>query len=435
MNAPLEIRSPIAIGSQVRDDSKNLLHNDAPIVEDITPSLETCSPIAIASLKEEISPIAPSPSQLSPPASSEVRDDPKNLLRLSTPIEEPSTTSEAQVTPHTDQSLPLVIPIVTNDHAHVALFASSDYRLPAKHPCITPPNHQVELVSGDPGVTQAHHIAPEDAQCARLEALYIYPHLISRFLSFSCLKLLRSYMTLPNTLISSSHHPSFTRHDRAHRAIIPAPRAFIILAEFSRYPISIVSPLLNHISVIQHKVYSNQPSRRDLGARLTQTYAPNSPIIIFNFALSAFIHILRVFAYHVDFVPAHPDVHYSLSPMRLLRLDIPPLQPIRATFAPNSTLYTSLANTFAGKWPFLACSANIIKFARNRPKVRTSRASYQLVGRLYTPYSASHWRASNLQRVVQEFILPVTSPPKRASLAHSNPTLGKVSARKRREAR
>ncbi|KAG1871900.1 hypothetical protein C8R48DRAFT_770281 [Suillus tomentosus] len=297
-----------------------------------------------------------------------------------------------------------------------------------------PPNHQAKHVSGDPGVTQAHHIAPEDAQCARQEALYIYPHLILRFLSFSCLKLLRSYMTIPNTFISSSHHPLFTRHDRAHcaiRACVPAPRAFIILAEFPHYCISIASPLFNHISFIQHKVYYNQPSRRNLGVRLTHTYAPNSPIIIFNFALPTFIRILRTFAYHVKFVPAHPDAHYSLSPMRLLRLDIPFLQPIGATFAPNSTLYTSLANAFAGKWPFLACSANIIKFARNCPKARTSRTSYQLVGHPYTPCSASHWRAFNLQRIVQEFILPVTSPPKCASLVHSNPTLGKASARKR----
>ncbi|KAG1848408.1 hypothetical protein C8R48DRAFT_778919 [Suillus tomentosus] len=426
-----------SIASVVRDDSKHLLHSNAPIVDVITPSLNTRSPIA--SLKQEVTPIAPSPSPHSPFASSEVRDDPKYLSRLSAPIEEPPTASEAQVAPCINQSLSLVIPPVTNDHARIALFASSDYRAPVKHPCITPPNHQAEHVSGDPGASQAHHIAPKDAQCARLEVLYIYPHLISRFLSLSCLKLLRSYMAIPNTFISSSHHPLFTRHDHAHRAIrarVPAPRAFIIVAEFSRYRVSITSPLLNCISFIQHKVYYNQSSRRDLGARLTHTYTPNTPIITFNFALPTFIHILRAFAYHVNFVPARADAHYSLSPMRLLRLDIPPLQPICATFAPNSTLYTFLANTFAEKWPFLACSANIIKFARNRPKARTSRAPYQLVGRPYTPCSAFHWRAFNLQRVVQEFILPVTSPPKRANcLAHSNPTLGQVLARKRREVR
>ncbi|KAG2123874.1 hypothetical protein BD769DRAFT_1669689 [Suillus cothurnatus] len=409
-NAPLETRSPIAIAPPlVRDDSKHLLHNNAPIVDIITPSLETCPPIA--SLKEEILPVTPSLSPLSPLASSEVRDDSKHQLCLSAPIEEPSTASEARITPRIDQSLSLVIPSVTNDHAHAALFAPSDYRLPVKHPCITPAEHQAEHVSGDPGVTQAHHMAPDNAQCARIEALYNYPHLVSRFLSFARLKLLRSYITIPNTFISSSHYPSFTRHDRAHCAIIHAPRAFIILAEFPHYRISIISPLLNHLSVIQHKTYSNQPSRRDLGARLTHTYAPNFPIIIFNFATSTFIRVLHIFAYYVNFVPAHLDVHYSLSPMRLLRLDIPPLQPICTTFVPNSTIYTSLANTFPEKWPFLACLANIIKFARNLPKARTSRASYQLVERLYTPHSASHWRAFNLQRVVQEFILPVTSPP------------------------
>ncbi|KAG2085531.1 hypothetical protein BD769DRAFT_1681618 [Suillus cothurnatus] len=409
-NAPLKTRSPIAIAPPiVRDDSKHLLHNNAPIVDIITPSLETRPPIA--SLKEEILPVTPSLSLLSPLASSDVRDDPKHQLCLSAPIEEPSTASEARITPRIDQSLSLVIPSVTNDHAHVALFAPSDYRLPVKHPCITPAEHQAEHVSGDPGVTQAHHMAPDNAQCARIEALYIYPHLVSRFLSFAHLKLLRSYITIPNTFISSSHYPSFTRHDCAHCAIIHAPRAFIILAEFPHYRISIISPLLNHISVIQRKTYSNQPSRRNLGARLTHTYAPNFPIIIFNFATSTFIRVLHIFARYVNFVPAHLDVHYSLSPMRLLRLDIPPLQPICTTFAPNSTIYTSLANTFPEKWPFLACLANIIKFARNLPKARTSRASYQLVERLYTPHSASHWRAFNLQRVVQEFILPVTSLP------------------------
>ncbi|KAG1867070.1 hypothetical protein C8R48DRAFT_772259 [Suillus tomentosus] len=445
-NAPVETRAPIAIASRapiaitspaVRDDSKHLLHSNAPIVDVITPSLNTRSPIA--SLKQEVTPIAPSPSPHSPFASSEVRDDPKYLSRLSAPIEEPPTASEAQVAPCINQSLSLVIPPVTNDHARIALFASSDYRAPVKHPCITPPNHQAEHVSGDPGASQAHHIAPEDAQGARLQVLYIYPRLISRFLSVSCLKLLRSYMMLPNTLDLSSHHPLFTRHDYAHRAIrarVPAPRALIILAEFSRYRISIISPPLNHNFFIQLKTHSIQPSRRDIGACLTHTYAPNPPIITFNFALRTFIRILRTFAYHVNFVPARLDAHYSPSPMRLLRLDIPPLQPIGATFAPNSSLYTFLANTFAGKWPFLACSANIIKFARNRPKARTSRASYQLVGRLYTPCCASHWRAFNLQRVVQEFILPVTSPPPSAPASLiSNPTLGKASARKRREAR
>jgi hypothetical protein len=232
---------------------------------------------------------------------------------------------------------------------------------------------------------------------------------------------------LPITVTSSLHHPLFTRHDHAHRAIcarVPVPRALINLAEFSRYRISIASPLLNRISIIQHKVYFNQPSRRDLGARLTHTYAPNPPIITFNFALRTFIRILRTFAYHVNFVPARLDAHYSPSPMRLLRLDIPPLQPIGATFAPNSSLYMSLANAFAEKWPFLACSANIIKFARNRTKARTSRASYQLVGRPYTPCSASHWRAFNLQRVVQEFILPVTSPPQARQPRSFQPYLG-----------
>ncbi|KAG1873269.1 hypothetical protein C8R48DRAFT_769707 [Suillus tomentosus] len=342
-NAPLETRAPIAIALPVvRDDSKHLLHSNAPIVDVIMPSLRPRSPIA--SLKEEVLPIAPSPSPLSPSASSEVRDDPKHLLHLSAPKEELSAASEAQATPRINQSLSLEIPYVTNDHAHVALFASSDYCMPVKHPCIMLPNHQAENVSGDPGATQAHHIAPEDAQCVRLEAL------------------------------------------------------------------------------------------RDLGVRLTHTYTPNPPIIIFNFAISTIIRILRAFAYHVNFVPARPDAHYSPSPMRLLCLDIPPLQPICATFAPNSTLYTSRANTFAGKWPFLACSANIIKFARHCPKARTSRASHQLVERPYTPCSASHWRTFNLQRTVQEFILPVTSPPQARQPCAFQPTLGKASARKRCEA-
>ncbi|KAG2053013.1 hypothetical protein BDR06DRAFT_1008919, partial [Suillus hirtellus] len=397
----------------VRDDSKHLLHTYAP--------LETRSPLAIASLKEETLPIAPSPSLL---ASSEVRDDPKHLLHLSAPIEELSATSEAPIAPCINQGLSLEIPDDTNNHAHIALFASSNYHAPVKHPCITPPDHQAEHVSGDPGATQAHHIAPEDAQCARLEVLYIYPRLISRFLSLSSLKLLRSYMMIPNTVNSFPHYPLFTRHERAYRAIIPTPRAFIILAEFPHYRVSITSPLLNHIFFIQHKIYYNQSSRRNSGARLTHTYAPNTPIIIFNFALSTFICILHTFAYHVNLVPARLDAHYSPSPMRLLRLDIPPLQPIRATFAPNSSLYMCLTNAFAGKWPFLACSANIIKFARNRPKARTLRAPYQLVGRLYTPHSASHWRTFNLQRVVQEFILPVTSPPQTCQPRAFQPYLG-----------
>jgi hypothetical protein len=313
--------------------------------------------------------------------------------------------------------LSLTTSLVTDDFACIVFFVYSDYRLPVKHPCLILPISQVEPVPGDPDANHAHHIAPYFVQGAHLEALYIHPHSISHFSQISRLKLSRSYSTVPNMFLLSLLHLSslclLTRNVRAPRAFIPTHHAPIITEEFSRYCIFIISSCLDHISFIQLDPYFIQPSRRDSGARLTHAHSHIALDITLNFALFAFIRVFRtfrVFTFHGDFIFACPNNPSPLS-WCLLRLETVSIQFIRATFAPNFALYTSLTNAFAEKQPILAPPEDIIIFAPKRANARGSRAPYHAVEPLYKPRIASPSRALALHRQVQEYILPVTSPP------------------------
>ncbi|KAG2746281.1 hypothetical protein P692DRAFT_20876390 [Suillus brevipes Sb2] len=212
-------------------------------------------------------------------------------------------------------------------------------------------------------------------------------------------------------ILLPSHHLSslclLTRSVRAPRASIPTLHAPLITEEFSHYRVFIISSCLNCISLIQLDPYFIQAFRRNSGARLTYTHSPIASDISLSFA---FFALIRVFAFYVDFIFAHP-INPSPVTWCLSRLDTVSIESIRATFAPNFALYTSLANAFTEKQPILACPEDIIIFAPKRANARASCAPYHAVEPLYKPPIASPSRALALHRQVQEYILPVTSPP------------------------
>ncbi|KAG1769709.1 hypothetical protein EV702DRAFT_1202734 [Suillus placidus] len=366
---PVYIEAPTG-----RAPSQPISAPENPLAEVISPQLKICEPIVIA-----IAPEAP----LKEIASPLVRDDLKHLSHLSAPHQEPSAVSEVQYATHFDQSLSLVNPFVADNFASIVFFAYSDYRLPVKHPCINSPNDQVEHVSGDPEATQAHHIAPENAQGTPLEALALKEPYST---SFPCSRAMFAHLAL---------------------------RVPIITEGLSHYRVFTLPSVLNRISLIQLELYFIQPSRRNLGAHLTYTHSPIASNFALSFAFFALIRVFRafcMFTYHVDFTLAWPNNHSPMS-WCLLRLDTVSIQSIRATFAPNFALYTSLTNVFIGKQPILVRPEDIINFAPKRANAPASRAPYHAVEPLYTPRIASPWRALALHRQVQEFILPVTSPP------------------------
>jgi hypothetical protein len=404
-----------------------------------------------------------------------VSNDLKHHLHFCAPYQEPSAASEVHYAKHFAQSSSLANSFVTDNSAHIAFFASSDYRLPVKHPCMISPTNQEEHDSDDPNTNHAHHIAPDFVQGLCLEALYIHFRLKSHFSRFSHFQLSRSNSAVCNMILLPFQHLSslrlLTRSIRAPRASIPALHAPIIAEAFSHfsrissfqlsrsnsavsnmillpshhrsslclltqsvraprvsilalhaplntdeflhYRVFIISSCLNCISLIQLDPYFIQPFRRDSGPRLTYTHSPIASDISLSFTFFTLIRVfrtLRVFAFYVDFIFTNP---INPSPMSwcLSRLDTVSIRSIRDTFAPYFTLYTSLANAFTEKQPILACPEDIIIFVPKRANARASRAPYHAVEPLYKPPIASPSRALALHRQVQEYILPVTSPP------------------------
>jgi hypothetical protein len=374
--------------------------------EVVSPQHEISEPTAIANVPEAL------PEEIT---SSEVRDDSKHLLHYSAPIEEHSAVSELQNAPHLDQSMSLVNPLVADDTAHIALSAYSDYRLPVKHPCIKSSTQQVEHLLGHPEAPPAHPMAPEVTQVTRLEALYIQPCLISHFSLVSRFSLSRSFLSVadisPSPLLKLAIIPSLRRHSRAPHALIHAHRAPIITDTFSRYRAFITLSLLNRIPHIQHEPYFIQPSRRHLGAHLTHTYPPLSSIITSNFTSFVLIHIFRIFAYRVYIIFSFSSLHHPFMTRRLLRLDTVSILIIGASFSPKFTSHRSLTNAFSSYQPILAFSEDIINFAPTLANAPASPTVYHAVVLLYYLRFASPWRAPDRRHQVQEFILPVTSPP------------------------
>ncbi|KAG1759548.1 hypothetical protein EDD22DRAFT_955754 [Suillus occidentalis] len=372
----------------------------------VSPQLEIREPTAIANAPEVL------PEEITP---SEVRDDSKHLLHYSAPIQEHSAVSELQNAPHLNQSMSLVHPLVTDNTAHIAYSAYSDYHAPVKHPCIKLSAQQVEHVLGDPEAPPVHPMAPDVAQVTRFEALYIHPHPISHFSLVSRFSLSRSFLSVadisPSPLLKLTIIPSLRRHSRVPNALIHAHRAPITTDTFSRYCVFIILSLLNHIPHIQHEPYFNQPSRRHLGTHLTHTYSPLPPIITFNFTSVVIIRIFHIFAYRVHIILSFSILHHPFMTRRLLCLDTVSILIIGALFSLNFTSHTCLTNTFSVYHPILTHTEDIINFALTLANAPASPAAYHAVVLFYYPRFASPWRAPDRRHQVQEFILPVTSPP------------------------
>ncbi|KAG2738917.1 hypothetical protein P692DRAFT_20882168 [Suillus brevipes Sb2] len=399
--APAHIEAPI-VGepAELKSDPEDQLDKV------VTPQLDIHTPTAIANALNAQPEEMPSPM---------VTNDLKHPSHFSAPIQEHSAVTELQNAPYVNQSLSLVHPLVTDNTAHIAFSAFSDFRLPVKHPCITSPTHHIEHVLGDPEAPPVHHMAPEVAQFTRLEAMYIQPSPFSPFSLISRFSLSTSFSPVANASPLPSFKltiiPSLRRHSRAPHALILAPKAPIIITQFSLHRIFTALSLLNHFPRIHHDTYFNQPCRRDLGARLTHTHPPISSIITFNLASLVLTRIFRVFAYRNHTILLFYIKHHPFMIRRLLRLDTSPILIIRATFAPNSASQTSLTNAFSEYQPILAHQEDIIIFAPKRANAPASPVAYHVAVHLHHCRLASPWRAPNRRHQVQEFILPVTSPP------------------------
>ncbi|KAG2737669.1 hypothetical protein P692DRAFT_20883335 [Suillus brevipes Sb2] len=399
--APAHIEAPI-IGEPTEPKSDPEDQFD----EVVSPQLDIREPSAIANASNAL------PDEIASPM---VSNDLKHSSRFSAPIQEYSAVSELQNTPYLDQSLSLVNPLITDNTAHIAFSAFSDFRLPVKHPCTTSPAHHIEHVLGDPEAPPVHLMAPEVAQFMCLEAMYIQPSHISPFSLVSRFLLSMSFLSFANTLPSPSLKltiiPSLRRHSRAPHALILAPKAPIIVSKFSLYRVFTTLSLLNRIPCIHHDLYFKQPSRRDLGARLTCTHPPTASIITFNFTSLVLIRIFRIFTYRVHITLSFSIQYHPFMTRRLWRLHTSSILIIRATFAPNFASHTSLTNVFSLFQPILAHTEDIIIFMPTCAKAPASPVAYHAAVHLFHPRLASPCRAPNRRHQVQEFIPPVTSPP------------------------
>ncbi|KAG2745950.1 hypothetical protein P692DRAFT_20876609 [Suillus brevipes Sb2] len=371
--APAYIEEPIVgAPTEVQNNPEDQL------VEVISPQLDIREPTAIANALNAL------PEENTSPM---VSNDFKPPSRFSAPIEEHSAVSELQNAPHFTQSLSLLNPLVTDNTAHIACSAYSDYRLPVKHPCIASPIHHLEHVLGDPEAPPVHPMAPEVAHVTHFEALYIQPSHISPFSLIPLFELSRSF----SSVVNASPLPSFKltiilslrRHSRAPHALIHAPKAPIIAPKFSLHRIFTTLSFLHRIPHIHHDPYFNQPFRRDLGARLTHTHPPISFTITINFTSLVFIHIFRIFAYRVHITLSLYIEHHPFMIRRLCRLDTLSILIIRAIFAPNFASYPSLTNAFSLFQPILAQLEDIINFTPICANAPASPVAYHAAVHLY----------------------------------------------------
>ncbi|KAG2740035.1 hypothetical protein P692DRAFT_20881762 [Suillus brevipes Sb2] len=162
--APAHIEAPI-IGEPTEPQSDP----EDQVVEVVSPQLDIHAPTAIANAPNAL------PDEIVSPM---VSNDLKHASRFSAPIQEHSAVTELLNAPHFNQSLSLLNPLVTDNTAHIACSAYSDFRLPVKHPCIASPIQHIDYVLGDPEAPPVHPMAPEVAQFTHLEAISpSFPHL------------------------------------------------------------------------------------------------------------------------------------------------------------------------------------------------------------------------------------------------------------------
>ncbi|KAG1864374.1 hypothetical protein F4604DRAFT_1928819 [Suillus subluteus] len=415
--APLEEIIPPSVSddfkhlSVVRDDSKDLLHFSAPIPEPSEVPEAQYAPLS-NQVKSLVTPFVADDSvlvvfsahsdhylQVQYPCTIPltVSDDFKHPLHINAPDPELSAVSEAQNALLSDQSISLVTPLIT-DHSALFTFSTySDYCLLVKHPCTASPIPQLDHVSDDSEAPPARHHTPEVAQVTQVEAFSQGAiHLAPLF-----------HLHLHIIIVNSSS----SRRIRAPRAYIPALYVPIIVEESSCYHIFTVSSVLNCISLIQNQSCFNLPSMRNLRAHLAYIRTPFAFIIVYEFAPFTFIRIFRSSIYHVDIILACPTKGYLFMSWRQLALDLESIRRIRALSAPNTAYHSSHVNIFTVYQLPLSYSEDIDSNALKCDCAHSSRAHYLTIEHPHAPYVAPLGRTFNLYHKVQEFILPVTSPP------------------------
>jgi hypothetical protein len=134
--APAHIEAPL-IGepTELQSDPEEQLDKV------VSPQLDIHAPTAIANAPNAL------PEEIASPI---ISNDPKLQSHFSVPIQEHSAVTELLNAPHVNQSLSLLNPLVTDNTAHIACYAYSDFRLPVKHPCIASPIQHIDYVLGDP---------------------------------------------------------------------------------------------------------------------------------------------------------------------------------------------------------------------------------------------------------------------------------------------
>ncbi|KAG1888308.1 hypothetical protein F4604DRAFT_1950744 [Suillus subluteus] len=450
---PVHIKAP-----NIGASPEPLSDPEYPLAAAIPPQSEICNPNFVQVPLE-------APNDKIPPEP--VQDDHKHPSLISAPIQAPPRAPEAYYATLLGQSLSQKPPLDTDNSALCTFSAYSDYQLPVKHPCIASPKCQLYDISEDPQALPARHFAPAHAQISLVETpytrLHLWPHFSSllclrpsisqapvaalflkdcqatqdygfdeapappsrfqshfnifNFCDFRTLPLYHDFGLVPAAFILplSSHQLTINLASMhcvcTPRALILALYEPIIAEESPHYRIFTISSVFSHNSLIQHQPHFNQVSMRDLCARLAHIFTPCTFILVFNFALCALSCTFRTFAYHANLIRISPTKGYLFWSWRLLGLNLESMRRTRATFAPNFASYLSFTNIYTVNQRPLTCGEGIIKIAQKRPKSHSACTPHHVVEPLCNTLIASPWCALNLRRSIQEFILPVTSPP------------------------
>jgi hypothetical protein len=445
-----------AMAAMVSDDLKHLSQISVPI-----PELPTTSEAQNATLPMVRDDLKHPAHQNAMPAV--VSDDLKHQSHFSAFILEPSAVSEVHYAMPSNQSMSLHYLLVADDSTLFAFSAYNNYHPPVKHLCIMLPMHELDHASDNPEAPSECYIAPSIAQIAHIEALYIHPHIFSRFSSLSCLRLSRSHLPVtaflpkdcqiildhtiqilhlvpvrsirtcntvnfryfrvllhfhvfdftPFTFISHhfTHNSSFTRRIRTPRALIPALNALTVAEEFSCYHVFTISSVFSHISLIQNQPCFNFAFMCTPRTHLAYTYAPSSFMIVLDFAFFTLIRIFHDSTYHVDIILVCPNKGFPFMSSHNIALDLQLIRCSHIISTPNFTYHLSPVHILTIYPPILAYSEDI---AINVPKhdyARSSHAHYIPIEHPNAPYVTPLGHTFNLYCKVQEFILPVTSPP------------------------
>ncbi|KAG1764286.1 hypothetical protein EV702DRAFT_1205060 [Suillus placidus] len=333
-----------------------------------------------------------------------VCEDLKHPSLFSTPVQTRSAALEAHYATLFDQNMSRQTPLATDNFALFAFSAYSEYCLPVKHPCFVSPKRQLDDISDDPDAPPEHYLAHEGAQVSLVGILNTHPRPLSCFSHISCLKLSRSHVPVAAFLskdcqivqdYSINDVYSFPSHFQSSCDILDF-RVLPFYHDYSFTPASSILPLPSHQSPI---ISLSTRLIRAPRALFPTLYAP---IIAEE---SCLVH---VFAYRVNFILAALTKGYPFWSWCQLALDPVSMRRARTVCVPY---HSSSINAFTENQPILACLKSIVKNAPKRPKARMSRAPYHVVNHLSMHIIAFPWRAFNQERVVQEFIPPVTSPP------------------------